>query len=294
MINRAVGPVWEVNHVWLIFCLVVLWTAFPPAFGSIMTTLSIPLSLAVLGIVLRGTGFAFRDEAQRLSGQRALGAVFAISSVLTPFFFGTAIGGIVSGRVPVGNAAGDLVTSWLNPTSIVIGLLAVAVCAYLAGVFLVTDAHRLADADLEDYFRDRAIGAAVVASLVAVVGIWVLRADDRFIFDALAQRGWRPDAAVGRVRPRGTDHPAQERSTRHAAARGRGGRGHRLGLGRCAVPVLATGVADDRRRRWGAGDLAMAGHRRRRGDRARRSVTRARVSPRPVELDSRRIHWRCT
>src|SRR5215471_13834257 len=157
LINRAVSPVWEINHVWVIFCLVLLWTAFPPAFGSIMTTLSIPISLALLGIVLRGAGFAFRHEAGRLSGQRLLGAVFAVSSVLTPFFFGAAIGGIISGRVPVGNAAGNAVTSWLNPTSVFVGVLAVVAAAYLAAVFLVTDAHRLADPDLENYFHARAI-----------------------------------------------------------------------------------------------------------------------------------------
>ncbi|HEY1297375.1 MAG TPA: cytochrome d ubiquinol oxidase subunit II [Chloroflexota bacterium] len=190
LINRAVGPVWEVNHVWLIFCLVVLWTAFPPAFGSIMTTLSIPLSLALLGIVLRGAGFAFRHEAEQVSRQRVLGGVFAISSVLTPFFFGTVIGGIASGRVPVGNAAGDPISSWLNPTSVTIGLLAVAAAAYLAAVFLVTDAHRMLDADLEEYFRTRAILAAVVAGLIAAVGVLVLRADDTFLFQGLAQRGW--------------------------------------------------------------------------------------------------------
>jgi NADH dehydrogenase FAD-containing subunit/cytochrome bd-type quinol oxidase subunit 2 len=190
LINRAVGPVWEVNHVWLIFCLVVLWTAFPPAFGSIMTTLSIPLCLALLGIVLRGAGFAFRHEAEQASRQRLLGGVFAISSVLTPFFFGTVVGGIASGRVPVGNAAGDLISSWLNPTSVVIGLLAVAVAAYLAGVFLVTDAHRLVDPDLEEYFRGRAIFAAIVAGLIAAVGVFVLRADAPFLFQGLAQRGW--------------------------------------------------------------------------------------------------------
>ena len=190
LINRAVGPVWEVNHVWLIFCLVVLWTAFPPAFGSIMTTLAIPLSLALLGIVLRGAGFAFRHEAERLSRQRLFGGIFAISSVLTPFFFGTVIGGIASGRVPVGNAAGDLVTSWLNPTSVVIGLLAVAAAAYLSAVFLVTDARRMVDPDLEEYFRRRAILAAVVAGLIAAVGVLVLRADDSFLFQGLAQRGW--------------------------------------------------------------------------------------------------------
>jgi NADH dehydrogenase FAD-containing subunit/cytochrome bd-type quinol oxidase subunit 2 len=190
LINRAVGPVWEVNHVWLVFCMVVLWTAFPPAFGSITTTLAIPLSLALLGIVLRGAGFAFRHEAERLSNQRFLGGVFAISSVLTPFFFGTVIGGIASGRVPVGNAAGNLVTSWLNPTSVIIGLLAVAAAAYLAAVFLVTDAHRMLNPDLEDYFHSRAITAAVVAGLIAIVGIFVLRADDTFLFQGLAERGW--------------------------------------------------------------------------------------------------------
>ena len=190
LINRAVGPVWEVNHVWLIFCVVVLWTAFPPAFGSIMTTLSIPLSLALLGIVLRGAGFAFRHEAEQSSRQRLFGGVFAISSVLTPFFFGTVIGGIASGRVPVGNAAGNLVTSWLNPTSVVIGLLAVVAAAYLAAVFLVTDAQRMVDPDLEEYFRRRAILAAVVAGLIAAVGVLVLRADDSFLFQGLAERGW--------------------------------------------------------------------------------------------------------
>jgi NADH dehydrogenase FAD-containing subunit/cytochrome bd-type quinol oxidase subunit 2 len=190
LINRAVGPVWEVNHVWLIFCLVVLWTAFPPAFGSIMTTLSIPISLALLGIVLRGAGFAFRHEAERLSRQRLLGAVFASASVLTPFFFGAAIGGIISGRVPVGNAAGDLISSWLNPTSVIVGLLAVAVAAYLAAVFLVTDAHRLVDPGLEDYFRDRAILAAIATGVVAAIGIVVLHADAPFIFQGLAERGW--------------------------------------------------------------------------------------------------------
>jgi cytochrome d ubiquinol oxidase subunit II len=190
LINQAIGPVWEINHVWLIFCLVVLWTGFPPAFGSIMTTLSIPITLAMLGIVLRGSGFAFRHEAQRASRQRLLGGIFATSSVLTPFFFGAAIGGLVSGRVPVGNAAGNLVTSWLNPTSIVIGLLAVSVAAYQAAVFLVTDAHRLVDPELESYFRQRAVIGAVAAGIVAGIGALVLRADAAFFFQELAERGW--------------------------------------------------------------------------------------------------------
>jgi cytochrome d ubiquinol oxidase subunit II len=89
LIDVAIGPVWEANHVWLIFCLVVLWTAFSPAFAAIMTVLFVPLTLAALGIVLRGAGFAFRRSAESLGGRRAFGAVFAASSVITPFFFGS-------------------------------------------------------------------------------------------------------------------------------------------------------------------------------------------------------------
>ena len=118
MIQRSMSPVWEANHVWLIFVLVMVWTAFPVAFGSLMSTLSIPLFLAALGVIFRGMAFALRGQAATINEARVLGAVFAFSSVLIPFFFGAAIGGIASGRVPVGNAAGDLIDSWLNPTSV--------------------------------------------------------------------------------------------------------------------------------------------------------------------------------
>src|SRR5712692_3975682 len=128
LIDRAITPVWEANHVWLIFILVVLWTGFPDAFSAIMTTLFVPLTFAALGIVLRGSGFALRHVAARLEIQRVLGAAFAISSVLTPFFMGTVVGAIASGRVPAqGN--GDRLTTWCNGTSVVIGLLFVATCA---------------------------------------------------------------------------------------------------------------------------------------------------------------------
>lgn len=190
LIDDAIGPVWEANHVWLIFCLVVLWTAFPTAFASITLTLFIPLLLAAVGIVLRGSGFAFRRVVRRLTDQRRLGAAFAISSVVVPFCMGAIAGGIASGRVPSGGASGDLVDSWVNPTSILGGVLAVTTCAYLAAVFLVNDARRRRDADLEVYFRRRAIGAAVVAGLVAVAGVFILRDDARRLYDGLLDRGW--------------------------------------------------------------------------------------------------------
>jgi cytochrome d ubiquinol oxidase subunit II len=189
LIDWAIGPVWEANHVWLIFVLVMLWTAFSEAFASIMSTLFIPLSLAALGIVLRGAGFAFHRVAGRESGRRIAEGAFALSSVITPFFMGTVAGAIASGRIPIGNAKGDPVTSWLNPLSLLIGVLFVATGAYLAAVFLVSDARRFGDPGLERYFATRALCAAVVAGVIAVAGLFVLHSDARYLFDGLMSEG---------------------------------------------------------------------------------------------------------
>jgi len=184
LIDQSIGPVWEANHVWLIFCLVVLWTGFPGAFAAIMATLFVPLIVAALGIVARGAGFAFGKVSVTLRQQRVFGAAFAISSLITPFFLGAVAGGIASGRVPT-IGAGDRVTSWVNPTSLLGGVLAVVVCAYLAAVFLVLQARRRDLGDLEGYFRDRALGAAVAAGVVALAGIWVLDSDSPRLFHRL-------------------------------------------------------------------------------------------------------------
>jgi cytochrome bd ubiquinol oxidase subunit II len=188
LIDHSVGPVWEANHVWLIFALVVLWTAFPDAFASITLTLFVPLTLVALGIVLRGASFAFRKSLFRTSQQRVFGAIFAFSSVLVPYCMGAIAGAIASGRVPAGGKAGDPWSSWVNPTSIVGGVLAVTVGAYLAAVYLIWDARRLADESIVEYFRRRAVAAAVVAGVVALVGIFVLRSDSRYVFDGLTSR----------------------------------------------------------------------------------------------------------
>ena len=189
LIDWAIGPVWEANHVWLIFVLVVLWTAFSVAFESIMSTLFIPLSLAALGIVLRGSGFAFHKMARRLRNRQLAERAFALSSVLTPFFMGTVVGAIASGRVPVGNAEGDAITSWLNAPSLLTGALFVGTGAYLSAVFLVSDARRAGDTDLERYFSARALIAALAAGAIAVAGIFVYRADARYIYDGLTSEG---------------------------------------------------------------------------------------------------------
>ena len=189
LIDWAIGPVWEANHVWLIFVLVVLWTGFSSAFAAIFSTLFIPLSLAALGIVLRGSGFAFHKTARRLRGRDLAERLFGLSSLLTPFFMGTVVGAIASGRVPPGNAAGDAVSSWLNLLSLLIGALFVATSAYVSAVFLVSDARRAGAADLERYFTVRALGAALVAGALAVAGIVDLHADAPYLYDRLTAEG---------------------------------------------------------------------------------------------------------
>lgn len=185
LVVRAIGPVWEANHVWLIFVLVVLWTAFSSAFAAIWSTLFIPLSLAALGIVLRGSGFAFRSIATGPRERRAADLCFGVSSLLTPFFMGTAVGAIASGRVPPGNAQGEAFTSWFNGVSLLTGALFLATSAYLAAVFLIHDARRFDDPGLERYFTTRAFAAAVAAGALAVAGLFVFHADARYIYDGL-------------------------------------------------------------------------------------------------------------
>jgi cytochrome bd ubiquinol oxidase subunit II len=184
-VHHAMGPVWEANHVWLIFVLAVCWTAYPRAFASILSTLSVPLFAAGVGIILRGTAYALRSEYAGIREEQLVGRLFALSSILTPLALGAAIGGIASGRVPVGNAEGDLVTSWANPTSALIGALAVATAAYLAAVYLAADAVRMREQELARAFRTRALGTGIVAGGLALGGLLVVREDARPIWDGL-------------------------------------------------------------------------------------------------------------
>jgi len=188
LIDHSIGPVWEANHVWLVFCLVVLWTGFSEAFASITLTLFVPLALVAFGIVLRGSSFAFRKALVKTSQQRMFGAIFAISSVIVPYCMGTIAGAIASGRVPAGGEAGDPVDSWINPTSILGGVLAVCAVSYLASVYLIWDARRLDHGPMVEYFRRRAVATAIVTGVVAFAGIFVLNADAEYVFDGLTSR----------------------------------------------------------------------------------------------------------
>ncbi len=198
LIERSIGPVWEANHVWLIFVLVVTWTAFPEAYASIWLTLFVPLTIAALGIVLRGASFAFRMSVEGTGRQRVFGAAFAASSVLVPYCLGTVAGGIASGRVPAGGRAGDPVESWVNPTSVLAGVLALALFAYLAAVYLVWEARGAGADDLAAHFRRRCIGSAVAVAVCLVVLAFVLHDDASYVWDGLTSRAI-PVVAAGAV-----------------------------------------------------------------------------------------------
>jgi cytochrome d ubiquinol oxidase subunit II len=183
--HHSMAAVWEANHVWLIFVLTVTWTAYPTAFGSIASTLYIPLFLAGLGVVFRGAAYALRAGTSKPSELGLIDTVFSLSSILTPFALGTIVGAIASQRVPVGNAAGHPFSSWTGPTSLLIGVLAVATSAYLAAVYLAADASRNHDARLVSQFRTRALIAGGLAGAVAIAGLPVLHADAHPLYEQL-------------------------------------------------------------------------------------------------------------
>ena len=181
-IDRSIGPVWEANHVWLIYVLVFLWSAFPRASAAIFTTLFVPWMLVALGIVLRGAGFAFRKVAATVDGARRYGAMFAVSSLITPFFLGTIAGGIASGRVPL--EGGDTWTSWTGPTSLVGGVLAVLTCAFLAAAFLAADAQRNGNSGIALRCACNAVRVGIATGAVALFAIIPISLDS----DTLSER----------------------------------------------------------------------------------------------------------
>ena len=187
LIDHSIGPVWEANHVWLIYILVFLWTGFPRPFAAITTTVFVPLALAALGVVLRGAGFAFRKFSETVGQARLFGASFAVSSLLTPFFLGTVAGAVASGRVPA-NGHGDPWTSWTGPTSIIGGVLAVLTCAFLAATFLAADAERAGDPILARRMGQRALITGALTGVAALAGLVPLAADAHTLAHGLRTR----------------------------------------------------------------------------------------------------------
>src|SRR5260221_12164791 len=163
LIGQALGPVWEANHVWLIFLIVGLFTAFPPAFSILSTALFVPFTLAVIGIVLRGAAFIFRANSEAVTS-KVWGRVFSTASTITPFFFGTAAAAVASeqGHVQGGRVQTDLLAGWTTPFALTIGALALSLCAVLAAVNLIIEAQHNNDAELVEVFRRRAMIAGAI------------------------------------------------------------------------------------------------------------------------------------
>ena len=189
-IARAIGPIWEANHVWLIFVIVLTFTCFPPVFSAISSALYVPLSLILVGITLRGGAFIFRAYAHDVvRAQRNWGAVFAISSALTPMLFGMCAGAVASGEIRVvdGEVRSDYFSPWLGPFPIVIGLLALVSCIYLAAVYLCVET----EGDLQEDFRRRALGAGVAFAGLGTIALPLAYYDAPYIWDGMWEReGW--------------------------------------------------------------------------------------------------------
>ncbi len=173
LIADAIGPIWEANHVWLILVVVILFTAFPPAFAVIMTALFTPIMIMLIGIVLRGATFTFRSyDSQTDNVQRRWGSIFAITSIVTPIMLGVCAGSLASGRIAVeeGMVISKPIDAWLAPFPWTVGALTVVLFAYLAAVYLTVEADAPA---LQDDFRMRAIVTCVLVDVIEAV-IFVL------------------------------------------------------------------------------------------------------------------------
>lgn len=156
-VAEAMGPVWEANHVWLIFTIVGLFTAFPAAFGALALALYVPFTVALVGIVLRGAAFAFRAHGREaVGGASSWGVIFGSASIVAPFFMGTGVAAVASGSITGG---------WATPYAVLIGLFAAAMCAYLAATYLTVETEGTA---LERDFRDRAIVAGLASGVLAL------------------------------------------------------------------------------------------------------------------------------
>jgi cytochrome d ubiquinol oxidase subunit II len=191
-INHALGPVWEANHVWLIFLIVGLFNVFPAAFAKLSIALFFPLSLALIGIVLRGAAFIFRYYAPDAQGPFAIwwGRVFSIASIVTPFFLGASAAAVASGDLlaPDGSAQANLVAAWTSPFALTIGALGVALCAVLAAVYLTVEADISDDSELTASYRWKALVAGAIAAVLGALGLLLSPAAAPLLWQGMLQR----------------------------------------------------------------------------------------------------------
>jgi cytochrome d ubiquinol oxidase subunit II len=171
-VTRAMGPVWEANHVWLIFLITGLFTGFPTAFAALAIGLFVPFSLVLLGIVMRGAAFAFRAHAAGGASRQRWGLVFGIASTITPFLLGACAGAVATGRATrPERVAADLLLPWTSPFALVCGALALAICAGLAAAYLAVEQDQAGNIELAEDFRRRALAAGAVTLVLAVAAL---------------------------------------------------------------------------------------------------------------------------
>jgi cytochrome d ubiquinol oxidase subunit II len=191
-IEHAIGPIWEANHVWLILVVVVLFTAFPPAFATIMTALHIPMTAILIGIVLRGSAFVFRRyDARDDVVHRRWSTVFGAASFFTPFTLGLCLGALASGEIRGigGRLSTGFFAGWTTPFALACGLFALGLFAFLAGTYLTVDTEP--EPDLQEDFRNRALAAGVLLAPVAAVTFLLARSGAPTIFARLTS-WWAP------------------------------------------------------------------------------------------------------
>jgi cytochrome d ubiquinol oxidase subunit II len=187
LVERAIGPIWEANHVWLILVIVVLFTGFPAAFAAISVALFVPLVVLLVGIVLRGAAFTFRLYDGRDPVQRAWGLAFSASSVLAPVALGTSVGALASGRARLlGGVPEDGWLAWLAPFPLAIGVYAAVLFAYLAATYLAVEA----EGALREDFRRRAIAGGVAVFATAALALALSVRGAPIVFEGLTRRGW--------------------------------------------------------------------------------------------------------
>jgi cytochrome d ubiquinol oxidase subunit II len=200
-ISHAMGPVWEANHVWLIFLIVILFTAFPAVYAVLSVALYLPFHFVLLGIVLRGAAFVFRAYAQRAGvavspAASAWGVTFGVASTLTPLLLGTCLGAIATGRIRVSNAEPVLQGApWFTPLALIVGAIALAVCAYLAAVYLVNETQGLLQAD----FRKRAWIAWAATLVLSAGALPLIRSEAAHLWDGLTRPAVVPVVVLGLV-----------------------------------------------------------------------------------------------
>lgn len=190
-IEDGIGPIWEANHVWLILVIVLLFTCFPPVYAHLSVALHIPISLMLVGIVLRGSAFTFRAyDSTNSPVQKYWGRVFSVASTVTPVLLGICVGALVSGALvlPEGASFGaTYVRPWFTPFAFAVGALTLAVFAFLAAVYLTVEVK---EHELQEDFRRMALGAAVAVGVCAAAALVLGSGTSLRVTDALVTKPW--------------------------------------------------------------------------------------------------------